>query len=143
MTGTLRWLSVGSATLEPAFSAYVLDYECEVVIENGNAGGRISAGVQDGQIYTVDFGTGGTADSGALIGKTTNLGQKTYTLKGGTGGTEIAAADLPAGYVSGTRADIPLVITVTQNSAVVTKANIMVHRTYLEPDEETAVETAG
>ena len=102
---------------------------------SGN-GGKSVKGVKrsDDQIYSCSFDDSYDQSIGAFWYRTTNLGQKSYTLRGGTGGTEIPAADLPEGYVSGTTADIPIVVDVSMNGQTVNTYHITVHRTYLEPE---------
>ena len=133
MTATLRALGVGSMTFEPPFDPYVTEYECSITTTNALASGGVTADRRTGQTYTVSFGEGGTEDSGATIAKTTNIGQKTYSLKYGTGGEAIA--EVPAGYTSGTTADIVLEIKVYMDGSVVNTYTVTVHRTYLVPEE--------
>ena len=129
MSETLRGLGVGSATLNPEFSPYTTHYECDLTTTNAIGGGSVYGDVRVGQIYVAGIEDAGT--SGASMGQTTNIGQRRYTLRGGTGGTEIPAGELPAGYSSGTRADIEVYIGVNIGGERVNTYTVTVHRTYL------------
>lgn len=135
MSETLRGLSIGSETLAPAFSPYITEYECGMTSQGQIGIAAINASRRTGQIYTVAIGSGTTSGSGAQLRASTNIGQRTYILRGGTGGTEIPASELPEGCASGTRADIVLVIKVYIGEEQVNTYTVTVHRTYLVPEE--------
>ena len=104
-----------------------------MTVTSATALATVAGDTRQGQIYTCAFGTGGTADSGASWVRSTNIGQKTYKLVYGTGGTAIT--DVPEGYVSGTTADIVVTVSVTMDGQTVNTYTVTVHRTYLVPQE--------
>lgn len=119
--------------MEPAFAPFTFSYECDMLRTNATSaqGVHVEAERREGQIYVVSKGSGWPAGTGAQIVNTTELGQRTYSLKGGTGGTPIPVEDLPTGYVSGTTADLPLDVQVYIDDRIVSVYKVVVHRTYL------------
>lgn len=132
---TLQGLSVGSQAIEPFDPETFSGYEASMTTNSANQGASVKGVVRTGQIYACSFGDGYDSSIGASWLRSTNMGQKSYKLNGGTGGTAIASADLPEGYDAGTTADIPVKVTASIGGTVVSTYEITVHRTYLHPAE--------